>query len=651
MATEWFYTRDGKKTGPLSSSDLKELADSGQLLPTDLIWKEGMAKPRPGIEMPKLFSSGETKTDVVTAATLAAPPASLSLMDKVKDKVKAGARTAATQAEMAALTNFTLPKAYAALGKHLSQSPEALRTFPRESAEIDALTQKLEQIKANAAARTPTTFAEKAKAVALAAKELAESKAHALRLGQAYTNLGKSVFDAGSFDLPTELTGPIKDGLSKVVALGTSSQSDASRPRKAWITKRRLVLGGGTAALVLILVLLTRSPGRGMTSHKAGQSSGDGVDMSYGKDKDILPQYLSGPNGEIIEDLFERNQTNGFVTLLRGYVTEPRVTLEEAAWQGLRQPILVEAKKKGTFVIHGQRITWAQENAPPLPDHKAEATAYAAKQSAPVRALPPGRRYIADYWIAGKCEGIYESYHPDGIVLATGVYKQGVKEGTWTNYWPNGQKKMEQEWVRGKENGRQRGWHDNGKPAVEGAYVEGKPDGKWVWWYPNGQKKTEQTERGGKKEGLQQMWYDDGTLGAVSNYVNGIDEGEACVYWPSGTLKIRLVYKRGEIVESKEWDSEGKEVEQPAKEPLPKSQYEWGIRFGKRLAVGLNQYIEKLGGEKDPSLWKKAYRDIAEKSVLDAERFIREYSHIPNATDHSKGLLKGFSENCKYNVQ
>jgi hypothetical protein len=43
MATEWFYNSGGQKRGPVGSTDLKRLADSGVLKPADLVWKEGLA--------------------------------------------------------------------------------------------------------------------------------------------------------------------------------------------------------------------------------------------------------------------------------------------------------------------------------------------------------------------------------------------------------------------------------------------------------------------------------------------------------------------------------------------------------------------------------------------------------------------------------
>ena len=41
---DWFYSKSGKQLGPVSETVLFQLAASGQVLPDDLVWKEGMAQ-------------------------------------------------------------------------------------------------------------------------------------------------------------------------------------------------------------------------------------------------------------------------------------------------------------------------------------------------------------------------------------------------------------------------------------------------------------------------------------------------------------------------------------------------------------------------------------------------------------------------------
>jgi hypothetical protein len=42
MASEWHYSREGKRYGPVPLSELKKLAEAGKLAPSDFVWKEGL---------------------------------------------------------------------------------------------------------------------------------------------------------------------------------------------------------------------------------------------------------------------------------------------------------------------------------------------------------------------------------------------------------------------------------------------------------------------------------------------------------------------------------------------------------------------------------------------------------------------------------
>jgi TM2 domain-containing membrane protein YozV len=45
MTTQWFLTREGQaRFGPYTEEQLREFAASGRILPTDLVWHEGMAQ-------------------------------------------------------------------------------------------------------------------------------------------------------------------------------------------------------------------------------------------------------------------------------------------------------------------------------------------------------------------------------------------------------------------------------------------------------------------------------------------------------------------------------------------------------------------------------------------------------------------------------
>src|SRR5438067_9977882 len=53
---DWFYARNNQQQGPVALPALRDMARSGQLQPTDLVWREGMANWLAAQQMPELFA-------------------------------------------------------------------------------------------------------------------------------------------------------------------------------------------------------------------------------------------------------------------------------------------------------------------------------------------------------------------------------------------------------------------------------------------------------------------------------------------------------------------------------------------------------------------------------------------------------------------
>ncbi len=51
----WYYAKGDQQRGPVSREDLKLLAETGVLLPTDFVWQEGESKRRPAANLKNLF--------------------------------------------------------------------------------------------------------------------------------------------------------------------------------------------------------------------------------------------------------------------------------------------------------------------------------------------------------------------------------------------------------------------------------------------------------------------------------------------------------------------------------------------------------------------------------------------------------------------
>ena len=67
MASEWYFTKNGQRHGPITSQQLKELAAKGELGPADLVWKEGMPQWVPASKVKGLMPSSAAVTSKPTS--------------------------------------------------------------------------------------------------------------------------------------------------------------------------------------------------------------------------------------------------------------------------------------------------------------------------------------------------------------------------------------------------------------------------------------------------------------------------------------------------------------------------------------------------------------------------------------------------------
>jgi hypothetical protein len=76
MTTSWYYAFDGKQVGPVPDEVFRELAASGRLQRTDLVWQEGMPNWLPAQEVPGLFVNSPSGIQTRQENPPAAPAAS-----------------------------------------------------------------------------------------------------------------------------------------------------------------------------------------------------------------------------------------------------------------------------------------------------------------------------------------------------------------------------------------------------------------------------------------------------------------------------------------------------------------------------------------------------------------------------------------------
>ncbi len=66
MVMSWYYSKNGMQLGPVAAEELLAKSKSGEVLPTDLVWKEGLGDWKPLGQVPEFAGS---------SATVSFPPA------------------------------------------------------------------------------------------------------------------------------------------------------------------------------------------------------------------------------------------------------------------------------------------------------------------------------------------------------------------------------------------------------------------------------------------------------------------------------------------------------------------------------------------------------------------------------------------------
>jgi hypothetical protein len=69
----WYYLRDGGQAGPMPWADLWRCGQTGQLRPTDLVWRDGMPEWRTAASVPGLFPAASQPVPAPQSTSAPAP--------------------------------------------------------------------------------------------------------------------------------------------------------------------------------------------------------------------------------------------------------------------------------------------------------------------------------------------------------------------------------------------------------------------------------------------------------------------------------------------------------------------------------------------------------------------------------------------------
>lgn len=132
------------------------------------------------------------------------------------------------------------------------------------------------------------------------------------------------------------------------------------------------------------------------------------------------------------------------------------------------------------------------------------------------------------YWASGmrkngKKEGMWMTYNEEGELWVETPYRDGKIDGTMVMWGLHGQRFSETEYKEGVAEGATRAWHSNGQQAFVMQNRNGQHEGEWLEWYPSGHPKVEAAFHEAKLTGRCLFYYEDGSIDVSQSgyYENG----------------------------------------------------------------------------------------------------------------------------------
>ncbi len=268
MSQEWYYAKGDQKQGPITPEQLKALAKSGALKPTNLVWTEGMKDWTQAGSVKGLFPGTQSlpPTPGPTTTTKTPVPVGTKFDDIRKtlgvltETTKAAGHLAAAEVRKAQLTKITLPAAYMALGRDIFTIGRFRSEFPGLYAQIGELQAQITRLTTGRESKPGGSFAQKAKQTASKIKDTAKAKTLSLKIDSLMRRLGEVGFtDHGEKSGPLHLVQPIMVYESNKEAISKEIDSLSGVGTGKLLTPRRLLLSGfGLVALFLALLVTAR---------------------------------------------------------------------------------------------------------------------------------------------------------------------------------------------------------------------------------------------------------------------------------------------------------------------------------------------------------------------------------------------------------
>ena len=186
------------------------------------------------------------------------------------------------------------------------------------------------------------------------------------------------------------------------------------------------------------------------------------------------------------------------------------------------------------------------------------------------------------HWKDGKQNGLFQMYTEDGILIDSGTfkdgerdglteqfyndtgklrvsanYKNGVLDGEFKAYYPNGNLQGEVIYKNGEMNGEYKEYNENKSIRLSGNYKNNLQDGEWKSYLEDGTLETIVNYKDGELNGLKEDYYKNGNVWIRQEFKNNDLDGVYEVYYENGNPQLKAKIKNGQTVEEQRFNHDG----------------------------------------------------------------------------------------------
>lgn len=159
-----------------------------------------------------------------------------------------------------------------------------------------------------------------------------------------------------------------------------------------------------------------------------------------------------------------------------------------------------------------------------------------------------GRKMTQMNFLNGGAVAYAKMYYIDGKLQAEGKYVSQQKDSLWRFYNVDGLFLSEENWVKGKKEGKSVVYHPGTKQAASiTIFKNGLEEGPYVEYYLDGQKKMEATYVSGNMEGTATWYYADGRINIIGAFQHAVKHGKWTYYTADGKIKGTETWNLGKL--------------------------------------------------------------------------------------------------------